>query len=520
MHHGPAALGQDPADWNGLYSGEYEESLETSAAPPEPHDPSSEAAFEEEEDLPASESSNEMEEIAKGTDSIPEPLRPEPIPIYPQTFSPRTHGFGHRWGSEEMEQESQKKKEVNPYAGDLGTRLRMTGDWCGTRSAFAKKGLSFDLFATQFYQGIAKGGREQAWEYGGKLDYLFNMDGGKLGLWQGIFANLHAETRYGQDVNVIDGLLAPSNISMAFPEAGESVTSITGLKFTQALSETFAVYLGKINTLDEYPLRYSPGLGTNKPGLQGFMNTSLVFNPIAARTVPYSTVGVGAAVLREGEPLFTFTVFDPEERATDGVQDMYAEGAVLVPDLIIRHKALGTPAIFNLGGTYSSAEYRSFDPASYLDIIEQILNGNPGLVLTAPVEQGSWCAYTNLYQSLWVDPCDEKRNWGIFGQFGISDGNPNPIRFVANAGLGGRSMLSGRTYDTFGMGAFYLGLSDNFKTLSQPISPQRDEFGVELFYNYAILPWCRLTYDLQIARPSTIAFDNPIINGLRLQVLF
>ncbi len=198
----------------------------------------------------------------------------------------------------------------DPYAGDLLTRERLTGDWWGRRSSLADRGLTFDLFSTQFYQGVAQGGREQEWEYGGKLDYLFNVDGGKLGLWQGLFVNLHAETRYGKSVNEIDGLIAPSNIAMNFPEPDANVTSITGLKITQALSENFAVYLGKINTLDEYPLRYSPGLGTNKPGLEGFMNSSLVFNTIMARTIPYSAAGVGAAVLREGEPAFTLTAFD------------------------------------------------------------------------------------------------------------------------------------------------------------------------------------------------------------------
>lgn len=408
----------------------------------------------------------------------------------------------------------------DPYAGDLLTRQRLTGDWQGYRSALAERGLTFDLFATQFYQGLASGGQEQQFRYGGKLDYLFNVDGGKLGLWKGLFVNLHAETRYGQSTNEIDGLIAPSNIPLNFPEPGASVTSITGLKITQALTENFAVYLGKINTLDEYPLRYSPGLGTNKPGLEGFMNTSLVFNPIAARTIPYSAAGVGAAILREGEPLFTFTVFDPEERATKGLEDLYARGAVLVPDLVLRGKPFGRPGVLNIGGTYSSASYRSLDPAAYLNIISQVLGGNAGLITASPVRTGSWSVYTNFYQSLWVDENDEKRSWGVFGQFGISDGNPNPVRFVANGGVGGRSMIPRRQLDTFGIGYFYLGLSDNFKTTTQPFKPQRDEYGVELFYNVAVTPWARLTTDLQIARPSTVGLGTVIMPGIRFQLLF
>lgn len=405
---------------------------------------------------------------------------------------------------------------VNPYTGDLSSRLRLSGDWWGSRSALADRGLTFDLFLTQFYQGIAAGGRRQAWEYGGKLDYLFNLDGGKLGLWKGFYTNLHAETRYGLDVNGIDGLLTPSNIAMNFPTAGKDITSITGLKFTQALSETSVVFLGKINTLDEYGFRYSPALGTNRPGLGGFLNTSLVFNPIVGRTVPYSAAGLGYAYLREGLPLFSFSVFDPQERATTGLDNLFARGVVLVPDLTFNVKPFDLPGKYNFGGTYSSASYRSFDPAAYLNI-------PPKLVLDkryAPKETGSWSLYANFYQSLWVDSEDQKRNWGVFGQFGISDGNPNPVRYVANGGIGGRSMIPGRTYDTFGVGYFYLGLSGNFKALAQPFLPQQDENGVELFYNWAISPWARLTGDLQIARPSTAGFNTAIIPGLRFQILF
>ncbi len=191
-----------------------------------------------------------------------------------------------------------------------------------------------------------------------------------------------------------------------------------------------------------------------------------------------------------------------------------------MPDLILRGKPFGRPGVLNIGGTWSSADYRSFDPSAYLNIISQVLAGNPALIAASPVESGSWSVYTNFYQSLWVDPCDEKRTWGLFGQFGISDGNPNPIRFVANGGFGGRSMFPGRILDTFGAGYFYLGLSDNFKSLARPFQPQQDEFGVEFFYNYAIRPWARFTADLQVARPSTVGFDTAIIPGIRLQMLF
>ncbi|MFO0798451.1 MAG: carbohydrate porin [Gemmataceae bacterium] len=404
----------------------------------------------------------------------------------------------------------------NPYAGDALTRLRATGDWWGHRSALADRGLTFDLFATQFYQGVASGGREQQFEFGGKLDYLFNLDTGKLGWWQGGLLNLHAETRYGRSVNALDGLIAPSNIPLSFPEPEGSISSITGLKLTQALSEEVVVFAGKINTLDEYGFRYAPGLGTNRPGLEGFMNTSLVFNPIVGRTVPYSAAGVGGAVLKDGEPLFAVTVFDPEERSTKGLEDLFVRGVTVVTDLTFDVEPLGRPGRYNFGGTYSNARYRSFDPAAYLQIPLRLVRDDDA----SPKETGSWSVYANFFQSVWVDAADEKRHWGVFGQFGVADGNPNPMRFVANGGVGGRSPIPGRTYDTFGVGYFYLGLSDNFKALAAPVLPQRDEYGVEVFYNLAVTPWARFTTDLQVARPSTVGLDTVVIPGFRFQLLF
>ncbi len=405
---------------------------------------------------------------------------------------------------------------ANPYAGDLLTRLRLTGDWWGARSGLVDWGLTFDFFATQFFQGVASGGRLRRFEYGGKLDYLFNLDAGKLNLLEGFRLNLHAETRYGTDVNNIDGLIAPSNLPMSFPEPHEDITSITGLKFTQALGENLEVYLGKINTLDDYGFRYAPALGTNRPGLEGFMNTSLVFNPIVARTVPYSAAGTGFAYLRDDEPFLSLAVFDPEERAVKGLEDLFARGVVLIPDLTFKARLFGRPGKFNFGGTWSSATYRSFDPAAYLSIPPELVRDER----FSPKERGSWSLYANFYQALWVDQEEEGRNWGVFGQFGISDGNPNPVRFIANGGIGGRSMMPGRTYDTFGVGFFYFGLSNDFKTLASSFLPQGDEVGGEIFYNFAITPWSRFTFDLQIARPSTLGFNTVIIPGFRLQILF
>src|SRR5262245_422242 len=64
-------------------------------------------------------------------------------------------------------------------------RSKLTGDWFGWRSGFQDHGVTFEFSTTQYYQGTASGGLEQAFNYGGRNDYFLNMEGEKLGLWQG-----------------------------------------------------------------------------------------------------------------------------------------------------------------------------------------------------------------------------------------------------------------------------------------------------------------------------------------------
>ena len=108
---------------------------------------------------------------------------------------------------------------------------------------------------------------------------------------------------------------------------------------------------------------------------------------------------------------------------------------------------------------------------------------------------------------------------------GISDGNPNPIRWNVTVGVGGNNPIALREVDTFGVGYFHLGLSSDFKNLlGGPVVDrrlaQRDEQGVELFYNTALTPWCHLTADLQIVQPSTKNLETTVLPGMRLKVDF
>lgn len=407
------------------------------------------------------------------------------------------------------EAKTQAPPQPSPFGGSLCERTKLSGDWFCLRPALASHGITLDLSTTQFYQGVTSGGLEQSFPYGGRNDYFVNLDGEKLGLGQGLFVTLHGETRYGESANFLTGALMPANTMLVVPQPQGSVTALTGVKFTQFLSENMVVYAGKINTFDDFKQPLT-GAGT----LNGFQNTALMFNPVYARTVPYSTLGAGFAYLHNHEPLFAAAVFDTNTTPTvSGFETFFDNGATIFLQANLPTQFFGLPGHQGVTGTYSSGTYTELSPSAYFNPIE-------GLVIDSTRKTGSWCMTYNFDQALYVSPDDPRRKWGVFGNLGLADGNPSPIRWFASAGISGASPIAGRKADSFGIGYFYLGVSDSLKDLAPVLLPLKDEQGVELYYNVAVTPWCQITPDLQVISPFRDRVDSSLTFGLRAKIDF
>ena len=104
-----------------------------------------------------------------------------------------------------------------PFGGPWNSRPKLTGDWCGLREDLRDHGFTFDISSTAYYQGVASGGLQEAFRFGGRNDYLLNVDGQKAGLWEGFSINLHGETVYGDSVNLLTGAVVPVNIGRSLP---------------------------------------------------------------------------------------------------------------------------------------------------------------------------------------------------------------------------------------------------------------------------------------------------------------
>jgi porin len=409
-----------------------------------------------------------------------------------------------------------------PVGGPWKSRPKLTGDWFGLREELRDNGITFDISATTYYQGTASGGLQDTFRFGGRNDYLINVDGQKAGLWQGLYINLHGETVYGDSVNLATGAIVPVNIGRAHPVFFGNETALTALRFTQVLSPNLLVYGGRINTIDNVQQPFMPGRGLDA----GFMNATFVWNVILGRVMNYVQNGAGAAVLAGGYPVFSLTVYDVTTRS--GLNDLFDNGAVIYPTVSLPTKFFGMPGHQSVWGAYSSGRYAILSPESLSIFPPPGLFPPPGPLpppgqgLAPPTTfiKGSWWIIYLFDQALWVDPADPTRSWGVFGNVGISDGKPNPIKWSVIFGIGGSSPLPSRKLDTFGIAYYYLGFSDSFKNLAPPIAPLRDERGLELFYNVAVTPWCHVTTDLQVITPILERAEMSLVLGLRARIDF
>jgi len=388
-------------------------------------------------------------------------------------------------------------------ASNSGAKETLTGDWGGNRDWLASEGITFDLDIAHFYQGVTRGGLQRQFKYGGHGDYVTNVDFGKLGLQEGLFLKVRVEHRFGENINRSTGAFLPVAVLADLPVADSEQLFLTNVLFTQALSERFAVFFGKLDTLDGDPNAFAHGRGKTQ-----FSNVAFVANPLALRTIPYSTLGCGFAILgEEAEPIFSFTLLNAVDTAdSDGFDELFAEGVAMAGELRLPTQFGGLPGHQLFAATWSSRDFVA-------------LGQDPRIVLpNIPINEtsGSWSLYWNFDQYLSVDSTNAKRGWGLFGRAGIADDEANPLAWFLSFGVGGNNPMKGREADTFGAGWFYEGSSDEIGPLvAAVLGPIGDGQGIEIFYNWQATPWLNVTPDFQVIVPGRENVDTALAVGVR-----
>ena len=396
---------------------------------------------------------------------------------------------------------AQDTSSKDPYSGDLLSRSTLTGDWGGYRNEWDQKGITFDFNITQIGQGVVNGGKSSAWQYGGRGDLTINLDSQKLGLWPGGFFNLELEGNWASSVNSSTGALMPVNTNQTFPLPPGDIFGVPAWNFTQFLSPYFGLGIGKFATITNTSgdmNEFAHGKGDTQ-----FMNMALNFNPLLAFTVPYSTLGTGLIVLPTKDPkeaiVSLFVMSANGNPTTSGFEDLNGNAIVVAGEGRLRTNFFGLTGHQLFGTTFSNKKFTSIDQRLDQDVIE---NG------VVKAEKGSWNIYYNFDQYLYEPKKGVDRGIGLFGRLGVSDGNPNFMKFFGSFGVGGKGMFESRPHDQFGWGFYYINIDNprlgidipRLPGLSRNVEFLRDEYGFEAYYNFAITPWALLTPDIQVIR--------------------
>lgn len=363
-------------------------------------------------------------------------------------------------------------------------------------------GIDFEGSVTNFYQGVSSGGLQRKFRYGGHAEYDFDLDLGKISGWNGFTLKLGSEHRFADTVNGATGSVAPVALAPNLPEPETDDLALIEVRLGYELSENLELFAGKLDTLTFDRNAFAHGNGDER-----FFSTPFNYNSIAAKTIPYSALGAGFNIMRDGQRVFTLGVLNSEETPTTvGISDLFAGGAVILSELRIPVRLLGRSGQHLIGGSWSSKTFTSLDQNGRIDF--------PDIPIAA--KRGSWALSWNFDQFLWQDRCDPARGWGLFGRAGISDGNPNPIEWSLSFGVGGDSRIAGREDDRFGLGWYYLGLSDEFGPVLTTLLG--DGQGVEMYYDIAVSERLRMTFDFQIVEPNTVGTDWALVPGIRAHI--
>jgi len=388
-------------------------------------------------------------------------------------------------------------------------RYGLTGRWFGARDALFDTGIDLRTDLSQFYQGVTGGGLRQTFPYGLKFDYFGTIEGEKLLGWEGLFINLHGESRFGESINRDVGSLVPANFALEFPKPTGSASALTNVQIEQFLGPNFVVTFGKLNAADGVNIH--PFLGGN--GINRFMNEAFVLSPIYGRTIPYSTPGAGFSYLRDLEPIFTFVVLDSNGRPdTSGLGHMFSNGATLFNHLRLPVTPVGLPGHQSLEWAYTSGRFSPLSEDDY------IILGQPAIHGTR--RSGSWVVTYGFDQFLFVDDETPTKGWGIFGNISLADQITNPVHWFLNLGAGGTSPVPGRSADSWGAGYYYLATSSVLRQTLGRVGPSGNEQGFELYYNAAITSWFTLSADIQAIDPAQFDARSAFVFGLRAKLDF
>lgn len=408
----------------------------------------------------------------------------------------------------------------------LWTRETLLGDCFGYRSRLQQSGITFAGRSTHFAFGVDGGvfrslpplfDAQNAFKYTGRGEYDLVFDLEKFGGLPKGSLLVRAEHWYGEfaNINFNTGAFAPPVFAAMLPPLRNDpgVPYITNFLITQPLSKELVVFAGKKDVLGSVDQDdFSGGDGTAQ-----FVNQAFIANPAFLLGLPYSSFTAGVVLPREWGVMKMF-VWDPQDRTTDFFQldDLFSQGVIVGGEVSVKTQFFDRKGDMHVGGMWKHLDqtdlrFNEPPPGEYPNTV---VSGFPTL-------SDAYTIYVGADQYFVQFADNPERGYGIFTRASVSDANPTPLRYFLSAGLGGYSPWGRTRGDTFGLGWYYTGASNEFGPIPQNLYGPRDGTGVELFYNVQVNPWLNVTPDVQYIKPEASAIaDDAFVYGVRMNAKF
>lgn len=389
--------------------------------------------------------------------------------------------------------------------GQETSRKSLTGNWGGFRDTLVTKGISIKPRITFFQQNFVAGTGNKESIFAGKADLKMLINGTKIGLPK-LTLVTQIEQNFGKSLNGSGGVVIPLNTATTFPGIkGEDAFDFTSLYFMYQFGKKNSLLLGKINVID----LASSSLYSGGAGISSFWNMNFAA-PVSGITPAYIVGGIGTIYCKTLK--YTLMVYDPVGAVNrSGFEKPFPEGVTFSASVEKEVQLWGM-----LGSHSLKAAYSTRDGANLYDLDD--------LILPIPeheierLDDRYYFSYKFTQQL--GDIAGTDKGWGLFGQLGISDGNPNPVDFGALFGVGGHSFFKSRADDTWGIGVYHYSLSkpiDEFA--AEGGLPLRNETGTELYYEAKLYKWFSIGGDVQYIIPMVKDNKPALFLGLRSSII-
>jgi len=418
-----------------------------------------------------------------------------------------------------QEPSGETPEESSGAVPEFWSRSQLTGDWNGHRDRLEESGVTVSFGMTHVFQGVASGGLDgplfpllsDEGDTGNTLggDLGFEIDTSSAGWWEGGLLKTQLQARTGRSILERAGTVAAVNNEAVFPIVLDrfdgDAFAITELTYEHSLDESVSIVGGLMNT----SLGDENAIAGSALSHSHFLNFAMLYSMVEDATVPHSALGAGVNLAPSDSISGSFSVFGSAETAGENPFDLW-NGTTFSTEWTVDHTVFDHDGAQTAGVLYGINARRTDITADPRLVLISILTGVP----IPTTEADTWAFYYNAHQFL---QGDEDRGWGLFTRFGISDGNPNLVRWNWAGGIGGVGLLPNRLEDSWGAGTFVVNLSD--EDLLRGLGITR-ETGAECYYNFQVSPAVHITLDAQVIESGLPRTDTTCVFGVRTHLDF